>query len=478
MIKDQNPSEKASEAINIFLCHSTDDRTVVHDLYERLLKDGFRPWLYEKDILPGQDWDYETTRAIRKSDIVLICLSPESITKRGYVQKEIKRALDIAEEQPIGSIFLIPLRLEPCDIPEQLSTLQWVNYYEEDGYEKLKRALDTVRSRPVLPHPGFSAEFTPEHSRVSNPAPGNTSRPLRRVIPHLLTSLACFLLGATLLSFMVRNPEKLAASGLIGTVRFTVPLLLGFSVAGFLFAVLQLYSRHRGRQSSPLMLGGLIAVFLLTLVLGFTFMPVPSTFRLTVFVRGADGLQDKVLKNSGEVVVSLDGDRRLTSINNEGQAIFQAVPIHFLGRDVPISLVSDKFESIPSKITLYASSVDLAVRGKDATPASARPCPTVNQTSTGPGSPNVQCVNGDVTITVDQSSAKAESPQSSAQKTPEKSGKPSGFSPFESTSPKSDAHQTSTGAGSPNVQGFRGNLDIAIDQRSSKVSKPTKSKIQ
>jgi hypothetical protein len=37
-----------------------------------------------------------------------------------YYKKEIKFALDEAEKQPEGTIFLIPLKLEECDVPERL----------------------------------------------------------------------------------------------------------------------------------------------------------------------------------------------------------------------------------------------------------------------------------------------------------------------------------------------------------------------
>ena len=57
------------------------------------------PWLDEKKLLGGQDWDLEIRRALRRSDAVVICLSQRSISKVGYVNKEIKRALDIADEQ-------------------------------------------------------------------------------------------------------------------------------------------------------------------------------------------------------------------------------------------------------------------------------------------------------------------------------------------------------------------------------------------
>jgi hypothetical protein len=86
------------------------------------------PWLDEKKILPGDDWDLEIKRAVRTSDIVLVCLSQHSLTKEGYVQKEIKQALDVADEKPDGTTYVIPLKLEPCDVPERLLKWQWLNY--------------------------------------------------------------------------------------------------------------------------------------------------------------------------------------------------------------------------------------------------------------------------------------------------------------------------------------------------------------
>ncbi len=127
--------------LKVFLCHASDDKPAVRELYQRLRADGFEPWLDEEDILPGQHWRDEIPKAVRNSDVVLVCLSQHSINKTGYVQKEIKFALDVADEQPDGTIFLIPLRLEECDVPERLNHLQWVNFYDEGGYARLLRAL-------------------------------------------------------------------------------------------------------------------------------------------------------------------------------------------------------------------------------------------------------------------------------------------------------------------------------------------------
>lgn len=130
--------------LRIFLCHSSKDKPSVRQLYKYLIRDGFNVWLDEEDILPGQDWDREITKAVKLSDIVLICLSHDSITKSGYVQKEIRFSLNVAEEKPDGVIFIIPVRLEDCEVPDKLKKWQWVDLYKENGYDRLSLSLKNV----------------------------------------------------------------------------------------------------------------------------------------------------------------------------------------------------------------------------------------------------------------------------------------------------------------------------------------------
>lgn len=127
--------------LSVFLCHSSIDKSKVRELHQKLSKDGFSPWLDETNLLPGQEWQHEIPKAVRKSDVVLVCLSKASINKIGYVQKEIRYALDVADEQPEGTIFIIPLKLEECEVPDRLKKWQWVNYFDENGYKRLLEAL-------------------------------------------------------------------------------------------------------------------------------------------------------------------------------------------------------------------------------------------------------------------------------------------------------------------------------------------------
>jgi hypothetical protein len=136
-----NQDANTAQSLRVFLCHSLDDKPAVRNLYQQLRIDGIVPWFDEENLLPGQNWEDEISKAIRDADVVLVCLSRNSVDRKGFVQKEIKLALDEADLQPADSIFVIPVRLQDCSVPERLSKLHWVNLFAERGYERLMQAL-------------------------------------------------------------------------------------------------------------------------------------------------------------------------------------------------------------------------------------------------------------------------------------------------------------------------------------------------
>jgi len=129
------------ERLRVFLCHSSSNKPKILELCERLRASGAAPWLDEEQLLPGHDWQHEISRAVRNSHVVIVCLSCTATNKTGYIQKEIKYALDIADEQPEGAIFLIPLKLEECATPDRLQRWQWVKLFADGGYQRLIMAL-------------------------------------------------------------------------------------------------------------------------------------------------------------------------------------------------------------------------------------------------------------------------------------------------------------------------------------------------
>jgi TIR domain len=51
--------------------------------YNRLFADGFAPWL-DENLVAGTRWASEIKKAVKASDVVLICLSRVSVTKEGF----------------------------------------------------------------------------------------------------------------------------------------------------------------------------------------------------------------------------------------------------------------------------------------------------------------------------------------------------------------------------------------------------------
>ena len=140
LLNTAKPTEESAKRLRVFICHASEDKVAALELHKRLTDDNFEAWIDAKNLLPGQDWHREIKKAVENADIVLVCLSNKS-NKIGFVQKEIIYALDVADKQLEDSIFIIPVKFEICTVPDRLSARQWVNYYEDDGYERIMLAL-------------------------------------------------------------------------------------------------------------------------------------------------------------------------------------------------------------------------------------------------------------------------------------------------------------------------------------------------
>ncbi|NOT06248.1 MAG: toll/interleukin-1 receptor domain-containing protein [Anaerolineales bacterium] len=171
-------TDSTERPLKVFLCHASGDKPAIRALHKNLLNNGIDAWLDEEKLLPGQDWQIEIPTAVRNSDAIIVCLSNNSITKEGYVQKEINFSLSIAEEKPEGSIFIIPSRLENCNVPNRLSKWQYVDLFFIDGmfstkgYEMLIKALNTratqVRAKPpkdIIVNPNYPIAVSAEISQ-------------------------------------------------------------------------------------------------------------------------------------------------------------------------------------------------------------------------------------------------------------------------------------------------------------------------
>lgn len=132
---------KTKRSLKAFLCYASLDKPKARELYRMLRSQDIQPWLDVDDYVSGQNMEVEVSKALLSSDVILICLSRNSVDSEGFLQKEIRYVLNLAMEMPERRIFLIPVRLEECELPDSLRSYTAVDLFEIDGFSRLMRAL-------------------------------------------------------------------------------------------------------------------------------------------------------------------------------------------------------------------------------------------------------------------------------------------------------------------------------------------------
>ena len=123
------------------MSYASEDYVKAHSIYGRLKAEGYNPWIDKENLVGGQDWASEIDKAIEESKFFLACLSNNSSTKEGYVQKELKVGIEKFDKHPWGSIFLIPLRIEECKVPFRFKNIHWIDMFNSQGMENLLKAI-------------------------------------------------------------------------------------------------------------------------------------------------------------------------------------------------------------------------------------------------------------------------------------------------------------------------------------------------
>ncbi len=186
------------------------------------------------------------------------------------------------------------------------------------------------------------------------PAKGHAQRqnPQSKIVLYALISLGSFLSAIILIALMVWKAEALTRFGLVGHLYYAIVVTLGLFAAVFLFGVLHSYASYRGQHlGGVLQLGGPAVVFALVVVGGKVLVPDTAPFPIAVYVHGPRGEQEVGLLNSGAVVLDLD-ERIKQQIGDRGQAVFPTVPAKFRNQEVPVSVESEAFETVPQPMRL------------------------------------------------------------------------------------------------------------------------------
>ena len=96
----------------IFISYAREDSATAKRLYDDLKGMGHSPWLDTEDLLPGERWRPRIRRTIGESDFFVVLMSEKSLNKRGFVQKEVRKAIRELEAFQVTISSLSPFVLK------------------------------------------------------------------------------------------------------------------------------------------------------------------------------------------------------------------------------------------------------------------------------------------------------------------------------------------------------------------------------
>lgn len=136
----------------VFISYAREDWQYADRLYMDLRRAEIDAWIDTRSLLAGQNWKKEVPKVIKNSKFFIALISKNSLNKRGFVQREIKHALEVLAEIPSNEIYFIPVRLdesEPYD--EDLLNLNWVDLFPSytEGLRRILTTLTSLKKKPL-----------------------------------------------------------------------------------------------------------------------------------------------------------------------------------------------------------------------------------------------------------------------------------------------------------------------------------------
>jgi TIR domain len=189
-------------AHDVFISHSTEDKTTADAVCAILEKNGVRCWIAPRDIMPGADWSESIVNGIRRARVLLLVFSTHA-----NKSKQIKREVEIAAD---GGVTIIPLRIENTLPTESfkyfLGNIHWLDALTPPLEKHLQDVAAKVKA--IL---AMESTASTETSRA--PLTPQTPLPGRRNLLPAMTGIFVVLIAALVfLLFWRREPASLAPS--------------------------------------------------------------------------------------------------------------------------------------------------------------------------------------------------------------------------------------------------------------------------
>ncbi len=151
----QDHEVQDQEVFDVFLAHNSEDKPQVRIIYEQLKEMGLKPWLDEKEILPGQWFQDVIQGAIRRAKSAAIFIGShgpgrwELLELRVFIKKCVTEGIPVIPAL-LPTVSKIP---EELSFLEQLHCVSFTDGINKSGIDRLYKSVKSLTSTKAFSLP-------------------------------------------------------------------------------------------------------------------------------------------------------------------------------------------------------------------------------------------------------------------------------------------------------------------------------------
>jgi hypothetical protein len=198
-------------AHDVFISHSSNNRTVANAVCAALESIGIRCWIAPRDVLPGRSYSGEITRAIQQSRAFVLIFSEHSNNS-----EQVLREVQLAANCLHIVQFRIDAVLPSDDLEYYLSGPHWLDAVTpplEDHLGQLKSSIKALLALPRAAAPDTPPAPVPAIAPISRPPPPAQNIPPLAAAPPAVASPS-----SNLWKFVALGVAVVAALGCVAFV--------------------------------------------------------------------------------------------------------------------------------------------------------------------------------------------------------------------------------------------------------------------
>lgn len=127
--------------MDIFLGYPSEHRSEADEVFSFLCSLGHSVWRDTNALVGGEEWRRERELAQRKAMFIIHLCAEEMMSRPGDVNREIRLTLDLIQDQPLGAMLAVFVRLSDFRLPIELTRFQYIDKFRDDWRVRLEAAV-------------------------------------------------------------------------------------------------------------------------------------------------------------------------------------------------------------------------------------------------------------------------------------------------------------------------------------------------